>query len=272
MILNRLHIAFVICFMMLMVLSATDANAQQKNFKYKFISKLISADSTGTAISRAHVINTTQKYGTVCDDYGAFTLTANIGDSIVFSAIGYETLTIVANDTMYTNTCIVKLNPIAYELSEVNIGILSTYERFRQAILSRKPETNNFEIEPISKYEIYTPALPNQGGLNAPVMFGPNNVSLSTDLLYNLFSKEGKQRRYVDRVIDGTAKHVVTGEKFSGSLVNQLTGLENDELVKFMSYCNFSRKYLLHASQLEINRAIARMYREYVKAKSTLAP
>lgn len=242
-----------------MIFSATDAHAQRKDFKYKFISKLISADSTESVITRAHVINTTQKLGTVSDEYGTFTITANVGDSIMFSAIGYETLRIAASDSMYTNNRIVRLIPTTYELSEVNIGILSTYDRFKQGVLGQESQTNNFGIDPISKFEVYTPPLPNQGGLNIPFVISP------VTFLYNLLSKEGRQQRYLLSVVNGTADHVVIGEKFNGLIVNQLTGLKDDELVKFMSYCNFPKEYLLQASEAEINRAVMQMYREYVK-------
>jgi hypothetical protein len=242
------------------IFSATEADAQRKDFKYKFISKLISADSTGAVIGRAHIINTTQKLGTVSDEYGTFTVTANVGDSIMFSAIGYEKLIIAAHDTMYTNTRVVRLKPVAYELDEVNIGILSTYDRFKQDILGKDTEDNSYGVDPfISKYEVYIPPLPNQGGINIPFAVSP------VTFLYNLLSTEGKQHRYYLSIINETAEHVIIGKKFNGLIVHQLTGLKDDELIKFMSYCNFPKEYLLQASEGEINRAVMRIYREYIK-------
>jgi hypothetical protein len=69
--------------------------------------------------------------------------------------------------------------------------------------------------------------------------------------------------RYYMSLIDGTAKHIRIGEKFNGELVHQLTGLENDELILFMSSCYFSKEYLLYMPQEEINREIMRKFKEY---------
>jgi hypothetical protein len=86
--------------------------------------------------------------------------------------------------------------------------------------------------------------------------------------MYDLWSKEGKQRQYYQSVVKGTADFVVIGNKFNGYIVKRLTGLENDELVKFMSFCGFSNSYLLAASEMEIQRAIMRKYSEYTRIKN----
>ena len=66
-------------------------------------------------------------------------------------------------------------------------------------------------------------------------------------------------------VINGTAEFLLIGEKFNGQIVRELTGFENDELVKFMSFCNFTKDFLLAAPEMEIRRAIMRKYREYIE-------
>ena len=38
----------------------------------------------------------------------------------------------------------------------------------------------------------------------------------------------------------------------------------NDELVKFMSFCNFKKEYLLSASEVAIRNEILRKYSEYI--------
>ena len=97
-----------------------ETQAQLKDFKYRFAARVIDADTT-VAISRCHIINKTQNIGTISDESGFFTVTANTGDSIVFSSIGYERLTIAASDSMYSNNRTVKLKPAIYLLSEIEI-------------------------------------------------------------------------------------------------------------------------------------------------------
>ena len=244
----------------LIFLSAASTNAQRKDFNYKFIAKITDADSAN-AIKGCHVINKTMLFGTVSDDHGRFTITANVKDSIMFSAIGYEKLTIAVHDSMYTDNRIVKLKPIAYELDEIDIGALSTYEQFRRDAMNAEIKKPNFKIDPISKLEVSAPLLPNQGGIKIPGLGSP------VSFFYSLMSKEGKQQRYFLSVINETADHIIIGNKFNGLIVHQLTGLEDDELVEFMSSCMFTKTYLLLATPSEINRAVIQKYREYIKTK-----
>ncbi|MDR1172558.1 MAG: hypothetical protein LBL24_08910 [Bacteroidales bacterium] len=238
----------------------TGLQAQWRDYKYKFTARVMDAD-TAVVIPNCHVINKTQNMGTVSDEFGAFAVTANAGDSLLFSAIGYERTTIAVSDSMYTNNRTVRLKPVTYALSEVDIGILSNYDRFKRDVLSKEAE-EAYKMAPlISKYEIYVPPLPNQGGINVPLGISP------ITFLYNLWSKEGKQYRYYESVIKGTAEYIQIGEKFNGVLVKKLTGFENDELVKFMSYCMFTKTFLLQASESEIQREIMRKYREYIATK-----
>ena len=257
---NRKDIIRLFLFILFVSLVCSGVQAQMRDFKYKFIAKVMDAD-TAVVIPNCHIINKTQNMGTVSDEFGAFTITANVGDSILFSAIGYARLTIAVRDSMYTNTRIIRLPPVTYTLSEVDIGILSTYDRFKRDVLSKEAE-EAYKLAHISKYEVYIPPLPNQGGINVPLAISP------VTFLYNLWSKEGKQYRYYQSVIDGTAEFILIGDKFNGLLVKNLTGFENDELVKFMSFCMFTKEYLLLAPEREIQREIMRKYKEYMKLKN----
>jgi len=208
---------------------------------YIFQSRVVS-DSSFNSIRDCHVINITQRTGTVTDTYGDFKISANINDTITFSALGYEKLTIALTTSMYNYGYIIILKPKAYELEEVTI---TPYR---------------LNLPAISKYEIYTPPLPNQGGVNLiPGKINP------ISMFYNKFSKEAKQRKYFKSVIDGTADFMLISEKFNGYMVSQITGLKDDELVKFMSFCNFSKEFLLNYPQETIRRAIRQKYAEFVE-------
>ena len=214
---------------------------------------------TAVSIPNCHIINKTQNLGTVSDEFGVFTVTANIGDSIMFSSIGYVRMTIAVHDSMYTSNRIIRLKPAIYVLTDLDIGLLSTYDRFKRDFLSREAE-EAYKMAPLVKqYEVYITPLPNQGGINVPLAVSP------ITFLYNLWSREGKQYQHYLSVINGTAEFIIIGGKFNGLLVKELTGFENDELIKFMSFCKFTKEYLLFASEMEIQREIMRKYREYIK-------
>ena len=213
------------------------------DFNYIFRSRVVS-DSSFTSIRDCHIINVTQHTGTVSDAYGDFKITANINDSISFSALGYEKLTIVLSESMYNYGYIIKLKPKAYELEEVTI------------------QPFQIDFPTIHKNEIYTSPLPNQGGINIPL---PYALAHPVTYLYDRFSKEGKQKRYYNKVKEGTADFMLIGEKFNGEMVSQLTGLKDDELIAFMSFCNFSNDFLMNYSPETIKRTIRKKYEEYEK-------
>ena len=234
--------------------------AQRRDFNYRFDARIMDAD-TAVAVSNCHIINKTQNRATISDDFGFFTVTANTGDSIMFSSIGYETLTITASDSMYSNSRIIRLKPAVYLLSEIEIGLLSTYDRFKRDLLSRESQEAYRLAHDGEKYASYNNPLPNQGGINIPLW---GALGSPVTFFYDMLSTEGKQFRHYLSIINGTAEFIIIGEKFNGLIVRELTGFENDELIKFMSYCSFSKNYLLMAPEMEIRRAIIRKYREYM--------
>ena len=207
------------------------------DYNYIFRSRVLN-DSSLNPIKDCHIINKTQRTGTVSDGFGDFKITANVNDSIMFSALGFETLTIVLSESMYDFGLIIRLKPTAYEMEEVTIRPI-------------------IEKPLVTKWEVYTPPLPNQGGINIPTGFSPVTA------LYNLFSKEGRQQKYYRKLMDRTADFMIIGEKFNGEIVAQITGLKDEELVKFMSYCNFSNDFLRNYSPETIKRAIRTKYQEY---------
>ena len=213
----------------------------QTTFNYIFQSRVVS-DSSFDPIRDCHIINMTQNTGTVTNTYGDFRITANINDSISFSALGYEKLTIVFTESMYNYGYIIKLKPAVYEIDEVTITPFQ------------------LDVPIISKWEIYTPPLPNQGGINLL----PGEVN-PVSMFYNKFSKEAKQKRYFESVQNGTADFMLIGEKFNGHIVAQITGLKNDELIAFMSFCKFSNDFIMNYSPETIRRAIRQKYTEFVE-------
>ncbi len=211
--------------------------------EHTFRARVMTADSTNTSIANCHIVNKTKQIGTVSDQYGNFRITAGINDSISFSAIGYEKSVIVLTDSIYHYNYFIKLEPKVYELEETTV----------------KPLQLN--LSPISKFEIPIKLLPNQGGVNIPTGISP------VSFFYNRFSKEAKQKKYYTSVTEGTADHVVVGEKFNGEIVSTITGLKDDELIAFMAWCGFTQEFLRGVSPETIKREIRRKYKEYASNK-----
>ncbi|MDR2848413.1 MAG: hypothetical protein LBV39_04835, partial [Bacteroidales bacterium] len=234
------------------------AHAQLRDFNFRFKARIVADDSASTVLRDCHIINKTLNLGTVSDQFGDFTITANRKDSIEFSILGYENLRLAVADSMFSNNRVIRLKSVTYLLSSVDVGRYSNYGQFKRDFMNTKVEQFSIPVDPINRFEVAPRLLPGQGGINlVPFYISP------VTYLYNLLSREGHQMKYLQKILDGTAEHIRIGEKFNGDIVHQLTGLENDELVEFMSGCHFSKEYLLYMPQEEINREVVRKYKEY---------
>jgi hypothetical protein len=217
----------------------TQTYQQKVVLNYIFMSRVIN-DSDLEPVSYCNIINKTQNTGTVSDINGDFKISANVNDSIKFRALGYESLTIVLSESMYNYGFIIKLKPTTYEIEELIIEPI-------------------VEKPLVTKWEVYTKPLPNQGGINIPTGISP------ISLIYDNFSKEAKQKKYHKKLIYETHDFMIIAEKFNGAMVAQLTGLKDDELIDFMSFCNFSKDFLLNYSYETIKRSIRKKYQEYIE-------
>jgi len=199
----------------------------------------VECEESSAPIIGCHVINNTKGTATSTDAFGNFRITADVNDNITFSALGYETRTIALTELMYGFGLIIRLKPTAYDLEELIVT------PFRLNL----PSISGF-----------APPLPNQGGINLlPVPVSPITA------LYNRFSVEGRQQRHFASILDESAEFMVIGEKFNGEIVSQITGLKDDELIRFMSFCDFSRDFLLNNSPETIRQAIRQKFAEFVE-------
>ena len=65
----------------------------------------------------------------------------------------------------------------------------------------------------------------------------------------------------VDLVAEG--QDLMIGEKFNGDIVTMITQLEGEELIRFMVWCGFTRKFLLTANDGQIEKQIVNKWMQY---------
>lgn len=105
---------------------------QKLSFFFLFIPLLLSAQNDslvkGKVVSDSpnlediHVINRSQKKGTITQQGGYFTLSAKVADTIIFSAVHLEAKQhIVKNEDFGENLLFVKLEPLLNTLEEITI-------------------------------------------------------------------------------------------------------------------------------------------------------
>ncbi len=213
---------------------------------------------TGFTLSRdslqpvmyATVVNQRSSMGTITAENGYFTISALQGDTIAFTAIGYTPLSyVVPAKVPLPKTLKVILTPRTYELSEVLVGPYSE-EQLKKDILALKiPEEKGPQIN--------LPAIV-QPGLSEDVIFTGSGVAVQGPIsaLYNKFSRRGKELREITALRSSDEKKRVYQAKMNRDFVARVTGLKNEALEEFLSYCHPAENFVLTANEYDLTLAL----------------
>jgi hypothetical protein len=219
-----------------------------------FEGRVVSLDSA-VVVPYANVINRTKHLGTVASSAGYFSLTADPGDEIVISSIGYKEEHILLTHAFLSEFQVIYMTEEIYPLEEVRVFRFNNYRSFKRDFMRDVPalDTTYFNVPP--PLEGYSANRPEWG----------TGITLGNPItaLYNLLSREGRSVQKYMAIVNGTDENVMIAQKFNGVVVRSLTGLQGESLVLFITYCNFSRDFLLYASQQEIRRAVLDRYEQF---------
>lgn len=192
--------------------------------------------------SPVHIINITQKKGSISELSGYFSVEVNIGDSLVFSSVPYKKQTFVINhEDLEQRNFIIKLTEDLTQLDEVKLHNLSgnlakdisgvkTFNKFSlNAPMARKPPPTQIERQTftattgpggskLSIIGVLTGNIP-----LAPIM---NEINGSLDLLEK--RQENADLKFtVDKAI-----YIISENTFVKDF-----GISKNEVVNFVYYC-----------------------------------
>ncbi len=217
----------------------------------------IISHETGEVIPYVHIIDQTKNHGTTSNLHGKFAIIIDPLDTLVFSAVGFEKLTVVlaqeginlAEDIQIT------LTPSTYELAPVQIHALKDEAGFKQDILNLKlpeekkiiiPNTYNGPRDPNARFSLAS---------------GPFSA------VQNLFSKEAKEIRKYQEVIREYPREMTIATKYNREIVGEITGLKDEALNDFMLFCKVPDDYILSANDYEIVLAVNNCYKDFLKTQ-----
>lgn len=216
------------------------ANAQEQKTLVRLSGRVTAVRDT-TGISYAHILNLSNPYGTICDQNGNFTFSCNRGDTLQISAVGYETYQFATNnlDPSKPDSKIrIRLMTKIYQLPSVTILPFHTREGMKRYFVGMQlPDKDKREIAlthlKITREEVG--AMPSSGlTLQGPI-----------SLLYDLFSKEAKQRKKMEKLLAQDNINQQIAKRYNPVVVALIIGKDDPNLIKdFMDYCNISLGYL----------------------------
>lgn len=223
---------------------------------------VLSNDSL-TPVAGVHVLNNRSKLGATSNEGGYFTIPMHRTDTILFSAIGYETYQFVLETSSKSMSPLVtiKLVPKVYELKEVSVSDMPSEEQFKKDVLALKlPDEPDLDLPQIK-----------QPKLTKGVEFGPNGglvIPGPFSALHNKFSREAQERKKMQSLQVQEFKRKTYNARFNAQVVQRVTGLKDEQLDEFMKYCKLDESLVTNArNEYEIALAINNCLKEYKEMK-----
>lgn len=211
---------------------------------------------TTEAIPNVHVMNLTDSLATISSLEGAFKIPVHLGDSLIFTSIGYHSKAlIVSQNELDADYIEVKLAQRDYQLGEVEVNPLGTKEQFRKKFMELEVDDGSIEIVGIQG--------PSKDRRTIPITEDADEIKKAKHLfkspasfLYGNFSKDAKMRQELHRLEAQKEKHQYNSSKFNEDVVHRISGYEGAQLIEFMNYCNFSEEQIFRYSDYELTVAI----------------
>lgn len=256
-----MRLVFKVILSLLLLYLENDLLSQSKSAERDKAKGNIIDEQTGETVPFVHILNESKRKWYMADNNGQFKISADCGDTLVLSAIGYLGQVIIIDSAYFKNPQSVLLIPRQYEIGEVEVRAFRSYSAFRQSFITLEvPETDIDRVKQDLKVSLIKEAwdaynesmaekkLKNQGfGVSTTIDWSkplPRNTKILTE----------REQFIIDR-------------KFNRQLVQDLTKLEDDELTDFIGYCNFSNDYLLEANAYEIIVRIMEKFEEFKNIK-----
>lgn len=200
-------------------------------------------------VAFAHVQNINNKKITTCTEDGYFKIRANIGDTLVISAIGFEWEKKIIKGYEFIT---IETRSFYYNIDEVVIRKRVSDEQFISDIINMSPvESNEIQITGIPDLKEYT-------FQNLSVV----KRGAITDI-YNKFNKHAKSDAKAIALTKISYKTQIIVHKFNREIVNELTNLKDEALTKFIAYCNYSDDFLYQIAELELYEDIRLKYLQF---------
>lgn len=222
--------------------------AAQGYAQEKVVRGLVFDSDSKIRLTRVYIFNTRTQTGFYNTTKGEFKTTAQSGDVLIAQLEGFRSDTVkigAENDVLF----FLKRNSI--RLKEVVIKD-TLQNPVKKIIAMREDYKDIYRKGNVS--EIFT-----TGGSS-----GMGGAGLSIDALYNAVSREGKNARFLQKIIDRDYKEAVIDYRYTPILVQQATGLRGLKLRDFMQQYRPTYNFVLVANDYEMIRFIQGAYQRYL--------
>ncbi len=214
-------------------------------------------------LSGASIYNMNTKRFAFTDKEGRFTIQISLQDTLVISKSIYRQLVVEVDDKIFYGKEDFFLYYKATMLKEVNIiAINPSYEGFKKDIVTLElPEYyRRAEDVKLSEFDKANAVYKSEGNI---LSLGGAITTSPITYLYDKYSHKGKMNRLYNEMVSYEEEVERIQDKYNREIVQELTGLKDQELINFMMYCRFSYYDLVRMSDEEIRSKIKSKYFDY---------
>ena len=186
---------------------------------------------TKQRVCKVYIYNPSNDAGGYNNTRGEFTIEAEEGDVLIAAVEGYYPDTISVTKAA---TAIFQLHRSAIRIQEVPI------------VVRRSPE------ELLKRNQTEYGTAYSKGSPGPYLTTGPTGAGLSIDALYKLISREGRNARRLQEILERDYRESVIDYRFTPELVSRSTGLTGEELRDFMQQYRPSYFFVLGASEYNL--------------------
>lgn len=198
---------------------------------------------TKQRLAKVYIFNTRTGDGLYNNTKGEFSTFAVPGDTLVAALAGYG-----------VDTVVFKGQSAAY-FQLRSLGI-----RLRDVMIQEK------RLSPKEKYEKTKDEFRYatiRGSSKDLLNLSNGGVGLGIDAIYNLLSRQGKNARYLQKILEKDYREDLIDYRFRASLVHQVLGIKDDELADFMQQYRPTYQFVLDATDYSFNLFIRNAYKSY---------
>ncbi|MGR3811061.1 carboxypeptidase-like regulatory domain-containing protein [Jiulongibacter sp. NS-SX5] len=208
--------------------------------------------ATQKPISSLTVTNQRTEHVVVTNAEGDFYIRAAEGDSLIITGVGYGRQAVYWDKSK--DDLVVGLEQTAIGLAEVVVKDkrTETIEREIKEFLENPHNAASMKRDIVGNLV----QLSGSGGLGG-------GAGISIDALYDLWSKEGKNRRRAAELEYQDLRKFYIELRYNKGKVATITKLKEPDLSEFMEYCKLGDEFILEASDYDLTYQILMCLREF---------
>lgn len=227
---------FVCCY--ILSLLAFTSFAQQKT-----IPGFVVDNESKLRLAKVYIYNSSADEGFYNNTKGEFLTTVKPGDTLFAALGGYAMDTIVYRNQ---SAVVFQLRSLGIKLKEVNI-----YGKVKSPQELYKSKLQEY------KYKL------DRGSSKDLLNLGQTGVGIGIDAIYNLLSREGKNARHLQKILEKDYKEQVIDFRYRPNYVSSLIDIKSENLQDFMTQYRPTYNFVLNASEYAFIQFIKNSYASY---------